>query len=159
MIITICVYEKSYLVALLQKLCLHLHWHFSLENEYFFGAKLCPCLLGFVPQCNIFSVYKQIPFSERKLAFDRNAPTGLWPELCAFQRSRLEISWNAYCVCGMSSLVSCALLGRCAAPAVPCLLMEIHLTVFGWPAAMAFTNSEVCPSFWPTFVQKGCVNV
>lgn len=32
MFIAICVCEKSYLVALLRKLCLHLHWHFSLEN-------------------------------------------------------------------------------------------------------------------------------
>lgn len=41
-------------------------------------------------------------------------------------RDSLKYLW-----CGMSSLVSSALLHRCAAPAVPRLLMEIQLMVFG----------------------------
>lgn len=38
-----CMCEKSYLVVL-RKLQLHLHWHFSLENEYAFETKLATLL-------------------------------------------------------------------------------------------------------------------
>lgn len=75
--------EKSCFAVLLRKPWLHLHWHFSLEMEYVFGTKL-PTVL--VSQCDIFSVCKQIPSSERKLAFDRYERTGLWPEVCVHCR-------------------------------------------------------------------------
>lgn len=108
-----------------------------------------------------FQCRNWIPFSKRKLAFAFVLGMNLrgcnqkWVSSAGGQvRASLK-----YLQCGISVLVSTALLCRSAAPGLLHLLTQIQLMVFGLRAATDFTNSKMWPVLWPIFVQNGFVNV
>lgn len=106
--------KKSHVVALLRKLYLHLCQHLVWKTSMSLEQSSWPCFLDFVSQCNVFSVYKQIPFSERKLVFDST----YWVGTRIVSIAEVQVGGILKCLwCGMSSLVSALqMCCSCSAP-------------------------------------------